>query len=200
MKILHKILETIKSTPQKTATKLIAIDGLGGSGKSTFAKNIAAINPSIKIAELDKFPHLPKEHPYHPAGAQTRVNLQRFEKEVLIPLTLDKEARFQNTFWWETDEKPKWFTIQPGDLVFVEGCYSFHKDIRQYYDFSIWIECAADIAMKRAISRDGEKGRAIWEEVHAPNEKKYVEAQQPQNFVDLIVSNSSGKDWDILAG
>ncbi|MBI2411193.1 MAG: GrpB family protein [Candidatus Kerfeldbacteria bacterium] len=190
METAKEILQEIRLCSQKGATKLVAIDGFGGSGKSTFAKQLAELDSSIQIAELDKFPYLPEEYPYHPAGAQTRVNLERFEQEVLIPLTQGKEVRFQNTFWWKTDEQPQWFRIQPGGTVLVEGCYSFHKDIRHYYDYSIWIECAPEEAMERAVTRDGDNSRTLWEQVHAPNERKYVNVQHPQDYVDMVVVNT----------
>lgn len=190
MEILEQLLETIKSSPKKAATRLVAVDGFGGSGKSTLAQKLVALDPSIKVVGLDNFPYLPEEHPYHHTGAQTRVNLQRLEKEVLIPLAEGKRARFQNTFWWPTDQKLEWFAIEPGGIVLVEGCYSFHKDIRHYYDLSIWVDCAPDEAMERAIARDGDAARLHWEHAHAPNGERYVAAQKPEKYVDLIVSNT----------
>ncbi len=196
---MQKILETIKSYPQKAATKLVAIDGFGGSGKSTFAEKLVKLDSSIQIVGLDKFPYLPNEHPYHSSGAQTRVNIERLKNEVLVPLAAGKEARFQNTFWWPTDQKAEWFTVQPSGIVLIEGCYSFHKDIRDLYDLSIWVDCAPSEAMERAVARDGDAARAHWEEAHAPNEQKYVAAQEPQKNVDLIVSNLAGKGFAIDA-
>jgi uridine kinase len=191
MEDLQEILEKIKFCPQKAATKLIAIDGFGGSGKSTFAKKLVELDSSIQIVELDKFPYLPNEYPYHASGVQTRVNLERVQKEVLIPLSIGKDAHFQNTFWWSTDQKPEWFTVQPGGIVLVEGCYSFHTDLRHFYDLSIWVDCASNEAMERAVGRDGNTARVHWEVAHAPNERKYVDIQQPQKYVDLIISTSS---------
>ncbi|MBL7067150.1 MAG: AAA family ATPase [Candidatus Marinimicrobia bacterium] len=199
MKDIQKILETIKSCSQKAATKLIAVDGFGGSGKSTLTEKLVELYSSIKVVGLDKFPCLPTEHSYHSVGAQTRINLERFQNEVLIPLSEGKEARFQNTFWWPTDQAPERFTVQPGEIVLIEGCYSFHKDIRHFYDLSIWVDCAPDEAMERAVARDGESGRSLWEEAHAPNERQYVAAQQPQKYVDLIVFNVADKSFFIKA-
>lgn len=117
----------------------------------------------------------------------------------MISLAEGKKAKFQNTFWWPTDQKSEWFTVLPGGIVFVEGCYAYHKDIRRFFDFSIWVDCAPDEAMERAVARDGESGRSLWEEAHAPNERKYVATQQPQKQVDVIVSNTSGKGFVITS-
>lgn len=186
---MQKIFEIISCCSQKAATKLVAIDGFGGSGKSSFTEKLVSFDPSIQIVAVDKFPYLPSEYPYQPSGVQTRVNIDRLKNEVLIPLAIGKEARFQNTFWWPTEQTSEWFRVQPGGIVLIEGCYSFHKIIRDFYDFSIWIDCEPSKAMERAVTRDGDNARTHWEEAHAPNEQKYVIAQEPQKHVDLVVSN-----------
>ena len=197
MENIQKILAAVTSCSQRSSTKFVAIDGLGGSGKSTLTKKLTELEPTIKVVSLDAFPHLLAEHPYHPTGVQTRVNLDRLQNEVLIPLTEGGEVKFCGTFWWPTDQKPVSYTFQPGGIVLLEGCYSFHKDIRHFFDFSIWVECAPDEALERAIARDGETGRSLWEKAHAPNEYRYVTSHEPQKYVDLIVSNTANKDFEI---
>lgn len=193
MNIFELTIEIIKSRPQKFETKFIAIDGLGGSGKTTFTRKLIEIEPTLKIMELDHFPCLPEENSYHSAGAQTRVSVSRFMKEALIPLTLGKPAIYMNSFWWPTDLEPKQYIIEPGGIIIIEGCYSFHYDLRKYYDFSIWIDCSEKESIKRAIDRDGKQGIEIWKKVHAPNERNYAKKQNPQKHCDLIVSNNESE-------
>jgi len=45
--------------------------------------------------------------------------------------------------------------------------------------------------MERAVARDGEAGRALWEKARAPNERSYAAAQQPSKYVDVIISNTA---------
>lgn len=189
MNTTENILNIIQRTHPKSETKLVAIDGLGGAGKTTFVNRLVALDTDIKVLELDHFPCLPEENPYHPVGAQTRVNLDRFKKEALIPLTLGSPAIYENTFWWKTSENPKRYEIPSGGIVLVEGCYSYHSDLREFYDYSIWINCSDDEALKRAIKRDGEDGAEIWKKVHAPNERNYALLQKPMEYVDLIINN-----------
>ena len=120
MRTLGKVLENIRACGQKGETKLVAIDGLGGSGKSSFAKGLLALDTELKILELDHFPFLPEEYPYHPLGAQTRVILERFQREALLPLSMGEPAVYENTFWWPTDQKPGKHTVLAGGIVLVE--------------------------------------------------------------------------------
>ena len=191
MNTLRVILAKIQSCPQRSKTKLIAIDGLGGSGKTTFVYNLKKLCPEFEILSLDHFPCLPEEYPYSKAGAQTRVSLDRFEKQALEPLKHGEKAVYENTFWWPTDEQPQKYEIRPGGPVLIEGCYSFHTRIRKYYDYSIWIQCSPEQALSRAVKRDGESGREIWEKVHAPNEMNYMTKQSPHEAVDIVVDTSS---------
>lgn len=92
MEIFEKIIQEIKLRIQKNKTKLISIDGLGGSGKTSFVMNLLKLEPEFKVLELDHFPCLPEEHPYHIEGAQERVSFDRFINEALIPLSSGKPA------------------------------------------------------------------------------------------------------------
>ena len=47
------------------------------------------------------------------------------------------------------------------------------------------------IAIERALKRDGEHMRALWEEDWIPVEKNYVRAQNPAARADLIVQGHS---------
>lgn len=190
MSVLGTVLENIHSSPQKGATKLVALDGRGGSGKSQLARQLMMLDSRLKLIELDVFPCSPSEHPYHRTGTQTRLNTDRLQFEALIPLRDGKPASFQVTFWWETHETGSIISVPPGGTVLVEGCYSLLTELRMFYDYSVWVECPASEAMERAIARDGENIRLQWEAAYFINEERYVKAHNPRGFADLVVHNS----------
>ena len=72
--VYRRILECIDTCPTRGATKFVAIDGRGGSGKSYLAAQLMSIDPSLKLLSVDDFPCRDEEYPFHPTGVQTRIS------------------------------------------------------------------------------------------------------------------------------
>lgn len=197
MSVHALILEKIEAAQSEGTTKLIAIDGRGGSGKSTFAARLIELNPGLELLELDSFPCSAEEYPFHQTGTQTRVSTKRILHEALEPLKNGQTAIFKKTFWWKTDDEHPTISVPSGGAVLVEGCYALLPELRPFYDLSIWVECSSQEAIERAIGRDGEEIRLQWETAYFPNEESYIETYNPRDFADLVVK-SSGDDLELI--
>jgi len=184
---LESLIKALTTTPQKGLTKLIAIDGRGGSGKSSLAKKLSALHPEIKILSVDSFPCSSTEYPFHSSGTQTRVDLKRLREEVLLPLFKGITAHYTETPWWSGQSPGPKRAVKSGGLVIVEGCYSLHRELRDLYDLKIWIDCPADQALRNAIKRDAEEMREVWEQVYSPNETAYILSHAPSHVADFVV-------------
>ena len=198
MSVLQQVLAKIDAAPCSSETKLVAIDGRGGSGKSKLASELQKIRTSIEVLELDAFPYLDKEYPFHHTGTQTRINTNRIIGEALIPLQRGQQASFERTFWWKDAKPSPIIQVKPGGIVLAEGCYALLPELRSYWDFSIWIECPPQVAMERAIARDGEDIRLQWEQAYFKNEERYVEIHQPADHADLVVYNTGDRSFELI--
>ena len=89
---LSQMLTAIERTPAASETKLVAIDGRGGSGKSSLAEALSRSRLAAQVVHVDDFPFRTSEYPFHPSGTQTRVNLDRLITEVLLPLRAGRRA------------------------------------------------------------------------------------------------------------
>lgn len=197
--IINDLIEKIERTKPKGKTRLVAIDGRGGSGKSTLVKQILKNSLGYKILEVDWFPCLPKEYPFHALGTQTRVSMERLKKEALIPLRDGKAATFKQHYWWKQDKRPpNNLNIEPGGTVIVDGCYSLHQDIRDFMDFSIWVACDPEEGVKRAVARDGEDVRMVWEQVYFKNEQAYVLSHRPDLYADITVCCDDNGTFEVI--
>ena len=197
--IYRRILAQVDACATRGATKLVAIDGRGGSGKSYLAAQLMSIDRSLKLLPVDHFPCHGEEYPFHPTGVQTRISQARLLM-ALLPLTDNVAATYRRTYWWKTDRVGPLTRIEPGGTVLVEGCYSLLRSLRPLYDFSIWVESPYEQALAKAMARDkvGEVGRASWELGHAPNQERYIETHRPSEFADMVLLLTPDADYRIL--
>ncbi|MFJ6852974.1 AAA family ATPase [Streptomyces sp. NPDC091271] len=91
-------------TRSREGFALVALDGMGGSGKSTMAEALAELHGAV-VVHGDDF--------YHPMNAEERARLnpvqgyhryfdwQRFRDEVLAPLAAGRDAAYRR-YDWET--------------------------------------------------------------------------------------------------
>jgi uridine kinase len=191
LKSFDDLYRALHDTAVRGKTKLIAIDGRGGSGKSTLARKIAALDPTISIAQVDWFPCRPSEHPFHRLHTQTRVSTARIRDELLIPLIEGRGARFYRSYWWESElcKEEEIVEIPAGGTVLVEGCYALDGMLLPLYDLKIFLSCSVDVALQRTLKRDGEKDRLVWETAYIPNETRYIEAQKPELVADFVIDD-----------
>lgn len=195
--MLDLIVRKIDAAPSKGKTKLVAIDGRGGSGKSSLARELIAHAPAFKLLSVDAFPCTPQQHPWHPLGTQTWVDWERLRDEALLPLSRGADATYLRTPWWKAQTPGPTETILSGGTVIVEGCYALRRELRDLYALRIWVECPVNEAMENAIRRDGEASRRSWVEAYVPNESAYIAAQHPDRAADIVVRSSS-RNYELI--
>ncbi|MFW5691015.1 MAG: hypothetical protein ACOCXZ_00830, partial [Chloroflexota bacterium] len=68
--------------------------------------------------------------------------------------------------------------------------YTLVPLLRDFYDFSVWVDCPYAIRLARGIARDGEAMRTQWVEDWMPAEDRYTEAYTPRTFARMVVDGS----------
>ncbi|ATP41944.1 uridine kinase [Solibacillus sp. R5-41] len=187
-----QLVDGINEISKKESTLLIAIDGCGGSGKSTFADKIKEEFPNVTIVHKDDF-YLPssqiiKTHPTKkPIGAD--FDWKRLLNQVLEPISQEKEGHYQR-YDWETDSLAEWHTVPVGGIVIIEGVYSIRKELVDKYDVKIWVDCPREKRLSRGLHRDGEEAREMWENNWMISEDIYVEKHKPYESADIVVDGT----------
>lgn len=175
-----EIVSKINAINKKGGTILVAIDGRGGSGKSTLANKLKEKLSNVFIIHLDDF-------------AYPNTDRERLLKEVIFPLEQNKSAKYQR-FDWGTKQLAEWHEIQPGGIVIIEGVSTLHDTLYNHFDFKIWIECPAEIGYKRGLERDLNVYKVDtkdeWLNEWMPEEKKYIEDQNPKSKADYIIDRA----------
>lgn len=178
-------------------TVLVGIDGRGGSGKSTFARELAALLPNATVVQFDDFYRPADEGKRRAASGNEEVggsfDWRRVRDQVLQPLVDGEGVRYQR-YDWDSDELAEWHLISPGGMVIVEGNYSTRDELRDYYDLTIWVDTPQEVRLRRGVERDGEDARARWLEEWIPEEDRYVTAYQPADRADIVISGTGSMD------
>lgn len=172
---------------------LVAIDGRGGSGKSTFARRLESAADEVTVIEFDDF-YLPsplREARIEAGDTEIGGNFdwRRLRDQVLAPLGRDEPASYQR-YDWPSDELAEWHSVPVGGIVLVEGNYSTRRELYEVYDFTIWIDAPHDVRLERGIRRGGEDTRERWLTEWMPEEDRYIAAEDPVSRVDLVLDGA----------
>jgi len=181
----QKILQDLKNISSKHSSLLIGIDGFGGSGKSTVANYLKSNLKNSVVIEMDDF--------YSPE--LKRADYLRVLRQVIKSITKNQSFVYQ-IYDWKRDKLIDSKKIEVGSTVIVEGVFALEKSIRDFFDYTIWVDCDPIQAMERGIARnlseDGVDTREKWEKLWYPMELKYVTEQKPDVFANYIVRQNKG--------
>jgi len=141
----------LAAPPRLGRTRLVAIDGPSGSGKSVFA---AALRDELgaTLISTDDFAIWDDPVSWWP----------RLVDGVLTPIAAGRPGRYRKTEW--TDGRPHpgahVDVVVPGVLL-VEGVSSGRRSVRPHLSYLIWCEHPDPAArLARAVARDGAASRA----------------------------------------
>lgn len=167
---------------------LIAIDGPGGSGKSFFTDNLRKYFSNCQIIHFDDFYHEKNSSHHNKPKIGSSFDWKRLEKEVLTPLKKGSIAYYQK-YDWIKDEVGGKHEVRPEGIILIEGIYSYRKEIRHYYDLSIWIEVDYELRLNRGIERDGEDMKHRWTDEWMPKESEYIKSEfhSPREKADIVI-------------
>lgn len=185
---VQEIVKRINKNRATTKPTIIAIDGFGGAGKSTFATMLKDYLGSAYIVEIDDFFLKDVISDAH----KSNFDRARLKKQVLIPLREGRVASYQK-LEWDFNKLSEFYDIPAVEYVIIEGVSSFHPDIEGYIDYKIWIDTPADTAKKRMIDRDralGNEHGDLWEH-WTKSFQEYKDLYKPETRADSIISGNT---------
>jgi uridine kinase len=172
---LQKVLAEIRAcvAPSRMTTRIVAVDGPGGAGKTSLAAFLAR-ELNGPIVHTDDFATWADPIDWWP----------RLLEQVLVPLAAGNPAQFTPTSWGGP-AKPA-IVVEPREVMVLEGVTASREAFQPYLSYSIWIETPRALRLQRGLQRDGEQARADWERWLA-EEDAYIERERPADRADLVL-------------
>ena len=166
-----KHIDEVKKSKDKV---LIAIDGMSGSGKSTFAR-ILSSELNATLIRCDDFFLRPEQRTEErlrtPGG---NLDTERLLSEVIKPIIVDKSFVYK-PFNCHTMDFDETLTITPADVVIFEGSYSCHPELYDFFDIHIFLSTDRLTQVSRILIREGYNKTKIFIEKWIPMENKYFQ-------------------------
>ena len=115
------------------------------------------------------------------------IDFERLQEEVLLPLRRGRSTSYQpynchtNQFFPARELDSRLVTI-------VEGSYSCHPELKDFYDFCIFMDITPELQRKRLQDRNFsmlEDFLKIW----IPREEYYFNTCHVREYCDLIIDN-----------
>jgi uridine kinase len=161
--------------PAGMSTRIVAIDGHGGSGKSSFARHLARALGDVPVVQTDDFASWDNPTDWWP----------QLLEDVLVPLSKGETASFERSHWGgETDGEL--VLVEPTELVILEGVTASREAFAPYLTYSIWVEASAELRLQRGLDRDGPEALEQWQAWMAA-EDRYRVRERPDERADLVV-------------
>jgi uridine kinase len=166
-----------KPAPARISTKIVAVDGPGGAGKSTFANRLAR-ELGAPLVHTDDFASWDNPLDWWP----------RLVEELLEPLARGERASYRRSRW-AADDPESWHEVEPTEHLVLEGVSASREAFRPFLTYSVWVETPREIRLARGLERDGEDARGLWEQWMA-EEDEYVRREHPRERADAVVAGA----------
>ena len=181
---VNLIKATIKEFSEKS-NLIIAIDGPCASGKTTLANDLKEqINcNAISVDDFFLQPHQRTQERLNTIGGN--FDIERFLNEVIRPLKSNTDFSYR-PFDCKTGELSAPVNIEIKPITLIEGVYSCHPELWDYYDYRIFLKTDKETQLKRLEERNPRLlNRFITEWI--PMEDKYFSTFDIESKCDLII-------------
>ena len=184
-----KITALLSASP--TRPILVSLDGRCGSGKTTLASQLAETFPGSITVHTDDYYLPPADRvPGWEKIPCANMDLRRLRAEVLEPARAGRGFAYKAYSCREGTYLPP-VTYAPARLVLVEGSYSHHPSLADFYDLRIFVTCSQAEQSRRLQAREGARYAAFVERWIPLEEGYFAKYAIPQS-ADLILDTENG--------
>jgi uridine kinase len=170
----------------RPAMRLIAIDGLPVSGKSTLATRLET-ELGATVISLDDFVR-PEEEWRGRTGPSFPFPFIRYDAFLDTVATLARrEPTRHRPFDWAAGKLAEERQIPNDGLIVVEGVSAFHPRLAPLYDLRLWMESDPATVLEASLARGVGDWEHEWRTLFLPSVALYLETE-PVDRADILVA------------
>jgi uridine kinase len=176
-------VELVRNRPN---ARLIAIDGLPVSGKSTLATRLET-ELGLEGIFLDDFvrPESEWRGRVAPAFPFEYIRYDEFMAGVRS-LARGEAARYQ-LYDWSTGSLGEYHVVAAGKPVVIEGVSVLHQELSPLYDLRFWVESDASATLTASLARGVGGWEHEWRDLFMPSVELYLRTN-PRSRADCLVA------------
>ena len=187
---------------------MIAVDGIDGAGKTTFADALAEVfaedGSAVFRASIDDF-HRPRAERYErgrrsPEGYyRDSYDYATFRRVLVDPFREGVQTGGTTGFQLaafdvvrDTPVESTWTTAPRDAVLIVDGIFLHRPELRRLWNWSVWLAVPIDVAYQRMALRDGSdpSPSAPANTRYRDGQELYLKEAQPRTEAAAIVDNT----------
>ena len=212
--VLTNVVQRVTRLREPGRPLLVAIDGIDGAGKSTFADELATCladqDTPVVRSTIDSF-HNPRQVRWS-RGKSSPVgfyldshNLTALREMLLDPMRAGPGAAYRIAAFDEptdqpVDEAPR--TVTGNEVVVFDGIFLCRPELAPYWDYVVFLDAQARVDLHRlgAVMRDAPAGGAeLVDHVlqwvgrldrYTSGMRYYLDSDDPRALADLVIDNN----------
>jgi uridine kinase len=200
--VIHFLASRLRRlSPSCGPVRLIGVDGHAGSGKSTFAGQLADALGGAPVLHLDDIAS--HDELFDWTG--------RLMDEAITPLGRGETAHYAVYDWHARRLGPS-RALPPAPVILLEGVGAGRRALRPHLARLLWMELSPEESWARGRSRDGAEQREFWEGWVTAEQRHFAE-DPSRPYADLLVrqcqkgytltkgpAGTAGPDHDVTHG
>lgn len=151
---------------------ILAVEGGSASGKTTLSQILNEFY-GCTVFHMDDFFLRPEQRtPERLAEIGGNIDRERFLEEVLVALSKNKPVSYRR-FDCSTFELSPAAEVIPEKLTVIEGAYSMHPLLSEYYDMSVFLDISPELQRERIAVRNSPQFAERFHNEWIPLENEY---------------------------
>lgn len=192
--LLHHVASailTLRKVRGSNGILKVAIDGVDGAGKTTFADELAEhlrsspSSPNIIRASVDGFHNPPEVR--HKRGRNSpegfyrdSYNYDSLRENLLYPLSSGGTRRYVQRVYDVDASAPVppptsgGLVASEGDILVFDGIFLHRAELREFWDLSVFLDVPFEVSTRRGAQRSAQMDP----DPNSENNRRYVEGQK----------------------
>ncbi|NLY71646.1 MAG: uridine kinase [Clostridiales bacterium] len=186
---MHEVFERIDSLIQSKDLVMVAIDGNSGAGKSNLA-SIIEKEYECNVFHMDDYFLRPEQRTiYRLREVGGNIDYERFKQEVIDGILSRKRFSYSK-YDCKTKTLDVSIAVEPKKLNIIEGVYSLHPTLSEFYDLKIFLTIDKKEQIRRLSNREDPSKLKRFIEEWIPLEDEYFKELEIKKKCDLVLDGT----------